>query len=68
MKKILHIITGLNDGGAEAVLYRLCNFDKSYQHNVISLMDLGKYGPLLEDLGVDVYCLNMPAGKLGSVH
>lgn len=64
MKKILHIITGLSDGGAEAVLYRLCQFDKKNQHIVISLMDQGKYGPLLEDMGVQVYCLDMPAGKV----
>ncbi|WP_119564787.1 glycosyltransferase family 4 protein [Vibrio cholerae] len=60
----LHIITGLSDGGAEAVLYRLCHHDKENQHIVISLIDKGKYGPLLEDMGVQVYCLNMPAGKI----
>lgn len=64
MKKILHIITGLSDGGAEAVLYRLCYHDKVNLHIVISLMDKGKYGSLLEDMGVQVYCLDMPAGKI----
>lgn len=63
-KKILHIITGLNNGGAEAVLYRLCTNDNENQHVVISLMDFGKYGPLLLDKGMDVYCLNMPQGKV----
>lgn len=62
--KVLHIITGLNDGGAEAVLYRMCHFDKDNQHIVISLMDKGKYGSMLDELGVDVFTLNMPTGKI----
>ncbi|WBA17144.1 glycosyltransferase family 4 protein [Salinivibrio kushneri] len=64
MKKVLHIITGLSDGGAEAVLYRLCHHDKENQNIVISLMNKGKYGSLLEDMGVQVYCLGMRAGKI----
>lgn len=62
--KVIHIITGLSDGGAEAVLYRLCHHDKENRHIVISLMDKGKYGSLLDDIGVQVYCLDMPAGKI----
>ena len=62
--KIVHIITGLNNGGAEGVLYRLVTYDQANEHIVISMMDAGKYGPLLLEKGLDLYCLNMSAGKV----
>lgn len=62
-KKVVHIITGLNDGGAEGVLTRLCLHSKGAIHVVISLMDAGKYGPLLQQAGVAVHCLGMNPGK-----
>ena len=61
---ITHIITGLNDGGAEAVLYRLCSHDTVCRHTVIALMDEGKYGALLRQAGVAVHCLNLPRGQV----
>lgn len=61
---ILHIITGLNDGGAEAVLYRLCTADSGQSHHVISLMDRGKYGPMLEAVGIPVTAIGLPRGRL----
>ena len=60
--KICHIITGLEDGGAEAVLYRLCKNDLKNQHSVISLSGTGKYGKLLESINVPVTSLNMSPG------
>ena len=62
--QVLHIITGLSDGGAEAVLYRLCQFDNENNHVVISLQNEDKYGPLLKDLGIDVYTLDFLNGKV----
>ena len=61
---ILHIITGLNKGGAEVVLYRLISADRNNNHVVISMMDYGHYGIPLERSGVSVHCLFMPLGKI----
>jgi glycosyltransferase involved in cell wall biosynthesis len=61
---VLHIITSLSDGGAEAILYRMCKFDKEYKHTVISLMGKQKYGPMLTNIGVDVHVLDFPKGKI----
>ena len=62
--KVMHVITGLSDGGAEAVLYRLCQYDKEANHYVISLQNEDKYGPMLRDLGIDVYTLDFLNGKI----
>src|SRR5690625_4333588 len=62
--KIIHIITGLQDGGAEGVLFRLCKHDHKNTHIVISLTDEGKYGPLLESAGIKVHTLGMRPGRL----
>lgn len=61
---VAHIITGLFAGGAEGTLYRLVTADTESNHVVISLMCPGYYGPLAEQSGIPVYCLNMPRGRL----
>ncbi|MBS3956249.1 MAG: glycosyltransferase [Clostridiales bacterium] len=62
--KVLHVITGLNDGGAESALYRLIIASNPEAHVVVSLMDEGKYGRLLERAGSVVHCLRMRKGRL----
>ena len=62
--KIVQIITGLEDGGAEHTLYKICKYDKFNEHIVISLKGSGKYFSLLSDLGVKVYLLNIDSFSL----
>ncbi|WP_417435987.1 glycosyltransferase family 4 protein [Idiomarina abyssalis] len=58
-KHVVHIITGLENGGAEGVLFRLCTNDTVYQHSVISLTSEGKFGLLLRQNEVRVITLDM---------
>ncbi|WP_017395890.1 glycosyltransferase family 4 protein [Acinetobacter haemolyticus] len=61
-KKVLHIIIGLNVGGAELMLKRLVLHSQrkgEYQHEVISLTDLGIVGSDLRKQGISVYTLGM---------
>ncbi len=57
--KIVHIITGLNDGGAENILYKVCKFDNLNNHIVISFVSGGKYSTILKEMGVTVHSINM---------
>ena len=59
---IIHVIVGLNVGGAELMLKRLIlsSLDNpNYQHSVISLTELGVIGRQLQKEGVSVIALNM---------
>jgi glycosyltransferase involved in cell wall biosynthesis len=60
--KILHIIIGLNVGGAENSLKRLIEIHKDnqdYQHCVLSLTTIGKIGEQLQASGIEVKALGM---------
>lgn len=66
--RVLHIITGLDLGGAERSLVNLLGATKGddVEHVVLSLSDLGHYGPELQTMGFAVYALNLrtPRGLL----
>ena len=62
--RILHIITGLNTGGAERALYNLLygGLANKFDNEVISLSEGGAFGARIIDLGVSVHCLGMRRG------
>ncbi|WP_165720327.1 glycosyltransferase family 4 protein [Bordetella trematum] len=63
--RIAHIITGLGQGGAEAVLFRLATWaDTPTRHVVISLTDEGVYGPRLRAAGITVHALGLARGRI----
>ena len=60
--KILHIITGLKDGGAENILYKICKHDVKNKHIVISIISLKNSKnvyPLIKKLGVKIYSFDL---------
>jgi glycosyltransferase involved in cell wall biosynthesis len=63
--KVLHVITGLSQGGAEIALFRLVTHQNTKVKSVvISMTNLGVYGPLLKKSGIEVHILGMPRGKI----
>jgi glycosyltransferase involved in cell wall biosynthesis len=64
-KKIVHVITGLNTGGAEMMLCTLLEqIDRErFDSVVISLMDHGSLGARLEVAGIPVRTLSMSPGR-----
>ena len=63
--KLLHVITGLNVGGAERALYTLLSggLAKALDCHVVSLTNDGYYRPLICEIGVQVDSLGMPVGR-----
>ena len=62
--KICHLIIGLENGGAEAVLNRLVMGDNENKHIIISLKDLGFYGPNLLKNNIEVYSIDFSSFTL----
>jgi glycosyltransferase involved in cell wall biosynthesis len=62
--KITHIITGLNTGGAETMLYKLISSMERdlFSPEVISLTDAGPVGDKIQSLDVPVEALGMKRG------
>jgi glycosyltransferase involved in cell wall biosynthesis len=59
--KILHIITGLGNGGAERTLHKLCEeIDRNlFDLVIVSLKNEGVYGDRLRKLGIKCYFANL---------
>ncbi|MBN1849829.1 MAG: glycosyltransferase [Deltaproteobacteria bacterium] len=63
---VLHLITTLEIGGAEMMLWKLLSFmDKEVLSNhVVCLTNMGPIGERIVSLGISVHFLNMPEGRI----
>jgi len=60
LTRVMHIITGLDIGGAEMMLLKLLSASNGeWQSMVVSLKDEGSIGPSIAKLGVPVECLHL---------
>jgi glycosyltransferase involved in cell wall biosynthesis len=64
---MVHVITGLNVGGAERALFRLLanRKERSFNLSVISLLGKGVIGGQIQSLGIPVYTLGIRRGVPG---
>lgn len=58
--KVTHLITGLSNGGAESMLYKILKYTNKTKFDlvVISMADEGYYGEKIKQLGINVVALN----------
>ena len=62
---VVHIISGLGQGGAETVLYRLVTAGQTQtKHIVVSMSDAGVFGERLQQANIAVHCLHMKGMRL----
>jgi len=61
---IIHLITGVNAGGAQMMLAKLLTTidSKKFSNHVISLTSLGPVGDIINRSGIPTYALGMQAG------
>lgn len=57
--RVLHVITGLNSGGAETAMFRVVTGTPDTSTAVVSLTGMAHYGSLLEARGVAVTALGL---------
>jgi len=57
--RVLHVIGGLQSGGAEALLYRLVTRQSQIHHEIIALAGPDWYSPFLEERRITVHHLNI---------
>ncbi|HLR78832.1 MAG TPA: glycosyl transferase, partial [Burkholderiaceae bacterium] len=58
--RVVHVISGLGQGGAETVLHRLVTApDQETEHIVISMGDEGVLGPRLRAAAIELHTLDM---------
>jgi len=62
--KVLHVITSLDTGGANVMLYRLVSRTdrEAFETEVVSLIDIGPIGQKIQALGVPVRAVGMRRG------
>ena len=63
--RVLHLITGLNTGGAEMALYRLLRTlnRQEFESYVVCLISPGEVGKYIKDLEIQVTSLEMDPGR-----
>ena len=66
MPTVLHVITGLDTGGAETALFRLIDGSRlgNYRHMVVTLMPGGTMLPVFRQAGIDVLQIDLRKAPL----
>ena len=66
MPTVLHVITGLDTGGAETALFRLIDGSATgnYQHRVVTLLPGGTMLPVFRQAGIDVIEIDLRRAPL----
>jgi len=61
MTRVMHVISGLGIGGAEAMLVQLAHSLKArgFEQDVVSVSDTGAHSMTLQSFGIEVHALNV---------